>query len=153
MENESFPSYLSYDIQARYCVKPEGPITCPVCDSNLTESPIEPSKAMSKHIAGPDYYDYGSSLLFVCNRCHWWCVREHYEFVDVSSSDVHKYGLDYLIFSTAKGDKSGLPKNTQPWLTALDDLTIYDKVQGLPEKLVLFFRGGTTWKEYGHRNE
>jgi hypothetical protein len=150
MKSQTYIDYASYDVQKRYRVKPEGPVTCPMCsNSDLTESPIEPSKAMNEDIEGPDY-DYGSSLLFVCNRCRWWCVREHYEFVDGGAA--MRYGFDYLIISTAKASKSEDPgsmpaEDAQPWLQALEDLKVYKNVQAFPEELAEFFRGGKTWKE------
>jgi hypothetical protein len=153
MENEFGSKYVSYDVQKRYHVKPEGPVICPMCNGELTESPIEPSKAMKEHIEGPDY-DYGPSLLFVCNQCRWWCVREHYEFVYTGAG--MRYGLDYLITSTAKAGKSEEPgsapvEDAQPWRQALDDLKVYDNMQAFPEQLAAFFRGGRTWEEYSRK--
>jgi hypothetical protein len=150
MKAEEYSDYVSYNVEKYYSVKPEGPITCPMCNGDLSESAIEPSKAMSKEIAGPDY-DYGSSLMFICNQCHWWCIREHYEFVDGGAA--RRYGCDYLIFSTAKSSKSKVIRNlpvehTQPWLKALEDPKVYDKVQAFPEKLAVLFKGGVTWKKY-----
>jgi hypothetical protein len=154
MEPESHASYLSYDIQKYYLKKPAGPIKCPICSGSLTESAIERSRAMAEHIKKNEdeyYLDDGSSLLYMCNACDWWCVREHYEFID--KHVVHRYGLDYLIFSTAKNSKSITSKNisiqhTKPWLNALEDPKAYDKVQAFPEELAVFFIGGLTWKEY-----
>lgn len=144
MENEFGSRYVSYDVQKRYLVKPEGPVTCPMCNGNLTESSIEPSKAMNEDIEGPDY-DYGSSLLFVCNQCRWWCVREHYEFVDGGAA--MRYGIDYLIVSMAKAVNAPV-EDAQPWRQALEDLKVYKNAQAFPEELAAFFRGGKTWKEY-----
>ncbi len=142
MDIQTYIDYVSYDVQKRYHRKPEGPVTCPMCNGDLTESSIEPSKAMKEHIEGPDY-DYGSSLLFVCNQCRWWCVREHYEFVDGGAG--MRYGLDYLIVSTAKAGKSEEPgsapvEDAQPWLKALVDPGVYNKVKKLPEELAVLFK-------------
>jgi hypothetical protein len=148
------PDYISYDVQKYYCQKPAGPIKCPLCSGGLSESAIERSRAMSDHIIGnqDDYYlDDGASFLYICNECSWWCVREHYEFIDKQA--VHRYGLDYLIFSSAKNGQSINSENmsakyTQPWLNALEDARVYDKVQAFPEKLAVFFKGGLTWNRY-----
>jgi hypothetical protein len=154
MEPETLANYLSYDVQKYYCQKPAGPIKCPMCTGDLSESPVERSRAMSNHILSNEneyYLDDGSSLLYTCKECSWWCVREHYEFIDKQA--VHRYGLDYLIFSTVKDSKSETSQNmsfeqSQPWLNALEDPRAYDRVQAFPEKLVVFFKGGRTWKEY-----
>jgi hypothetical protein len=154
MEIEMNSDYVSFNIESYYSQAPKGPIQCPMCYRGLSKSAIEPSKAMSKEkeLAGSLYILFESSSLFVCNACHWWCVREHYEFAD--SFDVtHKYGYDCLIFCTANGGQSKdfrntTVENTQPWLKALDDSKVYDKVQGLPEKLALLFEGGMTRNEY-----
>jgi hypothetical protein len=154
MEPETQPDTLSYDVQKYYCQKPAGPVICPICTGDLSESAIERSRAMSDHILSNEneyYLDDGSSLLYTCKECSWWCVREHYEFIDKQA--VHRYGLDYLIFSTLKNSKSKPSESTsinpaQPWLDALEDPNVYRKVQPFPEELAAFFKDGRTWKEY-----
>jgi hypothetical protein len=145
--------YVSYNIEKYYRIEPTGPIRCSMCSNRLSKSAIEPSKHMSKEvIADPDhvYCDYGSSHLFTCNMCDWWCIREHYEFV--VPSVTHRYGFDYLIVSTAKNApkvfRTTAGEKSQPWLEALDDSMVYHKVQDLPENLAAIFEGGMTWKEY-----
>jgi len=128
---------------------------CPICAGDLSKSIIEPSRAMRNELADPFYecnQDLGASFLFICDKCHWWCVREDYEFID--KGHVHRFGDDYLIVGIAESSEtktSGetpVNKYTQPWLKALDDPKAYDKVKRLPKELAVLFKGGMTWEQH-----
>jgi hypothetical protein len=155
MKAEEYSDYVSYDIQKYYSVKPEGPITCQMCAGNLSKTAIEPSKAMNDFNVSTEvsyWLDYGSSFLYTCNECHWWCVREHYEYVIRKFAD-HKFGRDYLIVSKTKNEKSKafsdpLVNHAQPWLKALGDPKVYDEVQAFPGELAVLFKGGVIRKKY-----
>ena len=126
---------------------------CLICADDLSKSIIEPSKAMRKELDDPSYecnQDLGSSSLFTCNQCHWWCVRESYEFID--KEHVHRYGDDYLIVGTAGYTETKTSRNmsinySKPWLKALDDPKTYDNVKRLPKELAILFKGGMTWEQ------
>jgi hypothetical protein len=154
MESETYSDYISFDLQGYYCQEPDGPIMCLICAGDLSKSIIGPSRAMRSELADPSYecnQDLGSSCLFICDQCHWWCVREGYEFID--KEHVHRYGDDYLIVGTAEDSETKTSRNTsvkyaEPWLKALDDPTAYDKVKRLPKELAVLFKGGMTWEQY-----
>lgn len=148
MQAEPPVCYASYDIQRYFCHKPDGPVRCLRCSGNLSKATIEPSQAMKNEIADPGYdFRYGSSALFVCNLCRWWCIREHYEFID--KDRCHQYGDDYLIVSTQK-NRQGETLGSMPdhlWLKAHDDPRVYDAVQGLSNELATLFDGGMSWDQ------
>jgi hypothetical protein len=155
MENESNAKYVSYDIEKYFSRSPispsegwtEGPARCPMCAGSLSETTMEPSKAMSDlNLSTEETYwlDHGWSFLYTCNQCRWWCVREHYEFVIKKHAD-HKFGRDYLIVSKTEIEKPEIfgdvpAHHAQPWLKALVDPEVYNKVQKLPEELAVLFK-------------
>jgi hypothetical protein len=150
MKAEMYMDYVCYNVESFFKQKPEGPCQCSVCRGHLSISDIETSRAMHDEIECSEksqyYLVYASSLLFTCDACSWWCVREHYEF---SCPGVgHRYGYDYVIWSTA--DSSGhevpmnVPDSTRPWQRALCDPRVYDHLQSLPRELANLFQGGIT---------
>jgi hypothetical protein len=151
MESEIYSDYVSYDIQGYFCREPNDPNICLICAGDLSKFTIEPSKAMGNELADPSYYhDPGSSYLFTCNECRWWCIREHYEFI--AKNDLHRHGDDYLIVGTAEisGTKTlreASAKYTQPCFKALDDPSVYGKIRRLPKEIAVLFKGGMTWEQ------
>jgi hypothetical protein len=153
MESETCSDYICFNIQSYFCQEPDGPIMCLICASDLLKSIIEPSRAMKNKLANPSYecnQESGSSYLFTCNQCHWWCVREGYEFID--KEHVHRHGDDYLIVGTAEYRETETSRNppvkyTEPWLKALDDPNAYEKVKRFPKEFAVLFKGGMTWEQ------
>src|SRR5512139_1014499 len=94
-KSETYPGYVSYDLEMYFSREPSGPVKCLLCAGNLSKSVAEPSRAMRKEIASPDFHlRHGTTgtWVFTCNACHWWCIREGYEFV--TGDWVYKYGHD-----------------------------------------------------------
>lgn len=151
MEPVTFTDYTSYDIQKHFITTSfnpaegwlHGPTRCLHCAGTLSETRIEPSRAMRELIShAEDMYwlDHGSSFLHTCKACHWWCIREHYEFVIKQYAD-HKFGYDYLIVAEKPTQKSAssIDPPAQPWLRALDDGGVHKQVQNLPDALAQLF--------------
>jgi hypothetical protein len=150
MNRAPYLDYVSYNIQSLFHQKPGCPTECPMCKGNLTTTEIKPSQAMQECVPGPDF-DYGSSLLLVCDDCRWWCVREHYEFIDGSAA--RRYGKDYLIYSLPQDPDHPTPEMSaevaeKPWLLALNDADVYRKLLRLPEEVARLLPGGQLWGHY-----
>lgn len=148
MKPETYPDYVSYEIDWYYYQYPYGPDRCPMCAGDLTQTEIEPSRAMRDEIARTTSKEGGyhtltrASFLYICNDCRWWCVRDACQFIDDEA--VHKFAHDYLAFAVAGQGEPGAHEdtleNTQPWLKALDDPDVYseDVLRRLPKELSVF---------------
>jgi hypothetical protein len=146
MKPEIYSDYVSYEIDKYYYQHPYGPDRCPMCAGDLTSSETEPSSAMYDMLWDPIrekyrlYVSSRASLLYTCNKCCWWCIREACECIDSPEHPIRFY-FDYLVFAVI--EKGGvevskdIPEVSQPWLKALDDPDIYDSdvVRDLPNEL------------------
>lgn len=139
-------SYIVHSMQTRF--PPTNIFHCLICASYLTESDIWPSEAMNsilKDISSTSRVSdpSGYSRLFECNKCHWWCIRENYTFFDFEV--LMYYGPDNLIAGVAKDNASVIDEHTplaetQPWLKALNDPSVYDNRSNLPKELAALFK-------------
>jgi hypothetical protein len=142
METKLYSDYVCYEIDSYYNEHPYGPDGCPMCGCDLSKLQIEPSRAMRDKMADPmnGMITSRASFLFTCQTCHWWCVRDACEFIDMPERPL-AFHYDYLIFALAGNIQSAVSRDdlesTQPWAKALDDPNIFDEdvVRKLPEGL------------------
>jgi hypothetical protein len=94
------------------------------------------SRAADKWLAGA-IFPVHEQWLVMCRQCRWWCLRECLEDAETAGS------VDYFTVGVRQSatDTAG-HTHDKPWLRALDDESLYDRVEALPEGMAALFPGG-----------
>lgn len=121
--------YISYTLSRDF---PDKICICPICSEYLDMEVTNSTKALRKIFsATKDCYYF--SRLYKCGTCHWWCIRERFEVIDLAM-------VNLLILSPIiqKEPSSHLYKpnttiaETEAWAKAIEDEQAYDNLQKLP---------------------
>jgi hypothetical protein len=128
---------------------------CPECAGKMTRSSIQPSKAVREDLDDKDsclmaVHNY--SLLFVCDACQWWYVRENWDYAENGTT------LDYIIVGRRSSRDLNakttiLVESESPWLNALANSSIYYHSTPFPEEVALLFPGGMRVKTVKFHND
>ena len=129
-------NYVVYDLRSYFARQPGHLRLCPNCGKNIAIINLSPSKVVTDSLAGAAIPSHEFSILYKCEGCHWWAIRESWG--DREGSD----GPDCLIVENEKSapDISQTPnQDASPWNLALKDEHLYDKVLPLPYTLGRLF--------------
>jgi hypothetical protein len=79
-------------------------------------------------------------LLFLCDHCQWWDIRESWDYCEWGVE------LDYIVVGREMGQNlpsdAPLEKREKPWRKALADPDLYAHAFLLPPELARIFPGG-----------
>lgn len=124
-------TYTVYNMRSRFETMPGQPERCPLCGGKLSGAPVGPSRQVLDDLEVDSLIPvHNFSLLFVCEACRWWCIRESWDYCEIGSE------LDYLIAGTAANDSQ---PGAEPWLEILADPELYRHEKELPANLAAIF--------------
>ncbi len=129
MSSSTSANYVVYDLRSYFRRQPGHLRLCPNCGKDISVSALSPSKSVTDFLALATIPLHEFSVLYQCEDCHWWGIRESWS--DRESS----YDPDCLIVGKEKSvpDTNQPPsQDALPWNLALKDEHLYDKVLPLP---------------------
>jgi hypothetical protein len=131
--NFDYSTYAAIDLKDYFNKEPEQPTICPKCGRNLSRSDVEMSKTVDGCLDSDPIPIYYYSYLFLCEQCHWWCVRERW------AEAERLYDGDLLLVGFARNRKPVGLTDPEPWKNALADEHAYTHDLKLPFDLYQMF--------------
>ncbi len=130
MSSNTSTDYVVYDLRSYFPKQPGDLRLCPNCGNTISVSNLSPSQVVTDSLAGATIPCHEFSVLYKCEGCLWWAIRESWG--DREASD----GPDYL---TVNNEKSAPNQDAAPWNLVLKDEHLYDQVLPLPYALGKLF--------------
>jgi hypothetical protein len=131
--NFDYSAYASFDLKDHFEKEPEQPTNCPKCGGNFSRSDVEMSKTVDSCLDSDPIPIYYYSYLFLCDQCHWWCVRERW------AEAERLYDGDLLLIGVARNRKPVGLTDPEPWKNSLADEHAYTHDLKLPFDLYQMF--------------
>lgn len=127
--------YESYDLRSYFSIMPGHIKTCFHCGHILCSKEMHFSKVVAEDMKWDSLIPvHDFTILFQCDQCSWWCVRESWGFYETSNCMY-----DRLVVGVIPVGDQIEHKDDAPWLLALDDEKVYENLLNLPKGFAKLF--------------
>lgn len=132
----NFQNYAVYDLRAAFSRQPGNPTRCLHCGEALALSQVSPSQTVKDHLNDflNLYTTHDFSLLYFCENCHWWCIRESWSWREFSNAD-----FDFIVVGVVSDDSPG-ESDEKPWLKPMTNPAIYENRPIVPKNIAVLFQ-------------
>jgi hypothetical protein len=140
-----YGAYRAYDIRSVFKTMPPALTTCLICHTALANMDLGVRQSGPGQERGSLWvqrwfetrepaFPFHGVHFYVCPECQWWYFRE-----DFGDAECWEH-VDYITVGVkSPAGSDGIQSGSEPWLRALDDENLYERIEPLPRPLAALF--------------